>query len=1198
LYLFRKKSMHRKNKFQKLVPLLFITTILLSSFQTPVVTAQGKDGLKRQANAQTGKVSFIGPETGRALPASKALGTFIRPQDPALALAKRFAPEFGIKNPERDLMEIKKKHAEDGRITVRYQQKYQDIPVIGAELIVNTNVNGDLYSINGEVSPNLSLLAQPKIDPEQATQTARQALAMWYQKSPADFVASTPELWIYDESLLRPSKAPAELVWRIEVTAKDAGLSIRELVLVNAQRGNMGLHFNQIDSFWQDHTSTVHIPDLPPTSASGLVPTIEKSSQGSLSLLSVSPEMTLLFAPLVRTYTAEHTSSLPGIFLCDQTDPDCSGEDAHAQAAHKYAIGTSNLYAEQFNRNSIDNHGMTIISTVHYCDLEDPILGCPYFNAFWNGEQMVYGDALDFPLADDVVGHELTHGVTQYESNLFYYYQSGAINESFSDVFGEYYDQTNGYGNDAPDVKWLIGEEVSEEEDFVAIRSMSDPPAFDNPDKISSPLYYKEDGDNGGVHYNSGINNKAVYLMVDGGTFNGKTVVTLGWDKVNAIYYEVNTNLLTSGSDYSDLYYALQQACTNLLGQHGLTSGDCIQVKNAADAVEMNGQPEPNFNTHAPLCNDGSPVNTFFYDNLENGTSNWTFNNGTYLRWQLDSPDGAYARSGFHSLFANGQPGEATDATARLVPILIPTNGYLHFEQAYGFVSLGEEYYLDGGVLEYSTNGGNTWLDAGSLIDYNGYEGSIFTDFGNPLAGRSGFVGASHGYISTRLNLSSLAGQSITFRWRMGLGDFNFFGESWGWWLDDIRVFNCVPFTITGNVGVAGATLTYTGGSTVADGSGNYSFTVPYGWSGTVTPSLGGDAFCPGSKTYNNVTANQTSQNYAHTTCPQFDPMTQWTADYSYNLQQWRVEYHPRLTGDVDGDGDDDIVGFGYDRVLVALSNGANGFAPMTQWTTDFSYNAQGWRTEYHPRLLGDVNGDGRADIVGFGYDRVLVALSTGTSFAPMTQWTTDFSYNAQGWRVEKHPRLLGDVNNDGRDDIVGFGNDRVLVALSTGTSFAPMTQWTTDFSYNAQGWRVESHPRLLGDVNGDGRADIVGFGNDRVLVALSTGTSFAPMSQWTTDFSYNAQQWRVEYHPRLLADVNNDGKDDIVGFGYDRVLVALSNGSGFASMVQATTDYSYNLQQWRVEYHPRLVGDVNDDGKADLVGFGYDRVLVAAAAP
>ena len=93
---------------------------------------------------------------------------------------------------------------------------------------------------------------------------------------------------------------------------------------------------------------------------------------------------------------------------------------------------------------------------------------------------MVYGDAYGFPLGDDVVAHELTHGVTQHESNLFYYYQPGAINESFSDLWGEYYDQTNSEGTDSAGVKWQIGEDVS---GFGAFRSMSAPTAFGDPDK-------------------------------------------------------------------------------------------------------------------------------------------------------------------------------------------------------------------------------------------------------------------------------------------------------------------------------------------------------------------------------------------------------------------------------------------------------------------------------------------------------------------------------------------------------------------------------------------------------------------------------------------------------------------------------------------------------------------------------------------
>jgi len=771
--------LHRR--LLQIISMIVILTIVFSGLPMRSASAQGKDGLKRQVNPQTGRVSFIGPESGHALPASQALGTFIHPQNPAMALAKRFGTEFGLKNPERDLKEMKSHHhqAEDGRITARYQQHYQGVPVLGAELIVNTNANGDLYSMNGEVASDLSLSIQPTTDSEQARQTALQAVAKWYQKTSEDFLVSEPELWIYDESLLRQSTRPSELVWRMEVTPKDVGMPVRELVLVNAQRGSISLHFNQIDTAWNfysNNSSFNHLLNSDQTSADAVVH---------------ENPMFLTFSPLVNTYTANGTSSLPGSFLCNQSQPNCTnGSDPHADAAHKYAIGTFNLYDTQHNRNSIDNNGMIITSTAHYCD---PIL-CPYPNAYWSGTQMVYGDQYGFPLADDVVAHELTHGVTQYESNLFSYYQSGAINESFSDLWGEYYDQTNGLGNDTAGVKWQIGEDVS---GLGAIRNMSDPPALGDPDKMSSPNYYEGEDDNGGVHANAGVNNKAIYLMVDGGSFNGKTVTALGWTKTAAIYYEANTNLLASGADYSDLYYALQQACSNLIGQKGIASGDCTEVKDAVDAVEMNGQPAPNFNTDAPYCDAGNPVTTIFSDDLESGTGNWTFTNGAYPRWQLDSPSyGPYAQSGLHSLYADDYPDAITDASARLTAFSVPSNAYLHFAQAYGFetgYNPGDPtfYNFDGGVLEYSINNGSTWVDAGSLIDFNGYKGTIFTGAGNPLSGHSAFVGASHGYISTRLNLASLAGQTVSFRWRMGLDEAAY---AWGWWVDNIKVYTCTIF--------------------------------------------------------------------------------------------------------------------------------------------------------------------------------------------------------------------------------------------------------------------------------------------------------------------------------------------------------------------------------------------------------------------
>ncbi|HEX5943522.1 MAG TPA: M4 family metallopeptidase, partial [Anaerolineales bacterium] len=490
------------------------------------------------------------------------------------------------------------------------------------------------------------------------------------------------------------------------------------------------------------------------------------------------------YRPLVSTHSAGNATSLPGAFICNQEDPNCSAGDFHAKAAHKYALGTYYLYAARHGRDSINNNGMTIISTVHY--------DTNYDNAFWNGNQMVYGDRYEFPLADDVVAHELTHGITQYESNLFYYYQSGAINESFSDLWGEFYDQTNSQGNDSSEVKWQMGEDVP---DLGELRSLSDPPAYGDPDKMSSSFYYEGEEDNGGVHTNSGVSNKAVYLLVEGGLFNGKTVTALGWNKTAAIYYEVNTKLLSSGADYSDLYYALQQACTNLVGQQEITSSDCVEVRDAIDAVEMNGQPAPNFNTDAPLCPAESVPSMVSIDNLEAGTANWVFQNGALPRWQWDSPLGPYAQSGNHSLYADDSPDTITDASARWAARAIPNDAYLHFAHAYGFESgynPGDPtfHHFDGGVLEYSINSGSTWVDAGALIDFNGYQGTLFTGAGNPLSGRSAFVGDSHGYISTRLNLAALAGKTVAFRWRMGLDEA---AADWGWWVDNVKLYICTP---------------------------------------------------------------------------------------------------------------------------------------------------------------------------------------------------------------------------------------------------------------------------------------------------------------------------------------------------------------------------------------------------------------------
>src|SRR5260221_3831081 len=118
---------------------------------------------------------------------------------------------------------------------------------------------------------------------------------------------------------------------------------------------------------------------------------------------------------------------------------------------------------------------------------------------------MVYGDGC-FLVVDDVVAHELTHGVTQHESGLIYQDQSGAINESFSDTWGEFIDLTNGVGNDSSGVRWLMGEDTSDG----AIRDMKNPPNYFQPDRMSSPYYYYGPDDNGGVDNHRCVRGKAV----------------------------------------------------------------------------------------------------------------------------------------------------------------------------------------------------------------------------------------------------------------------------------------------------------------------------------------------------------------------------------------------------------------------------------------------------------------------------------------------------------------------------------------------------------------------------------------------------------------------------------------------------------------------------------------------------------------
>ena len=315
----------------------------------------------------------------------------------------------------------------------------------------------------------------------------------------------------------------------------------------------------------------------------------------------------------------------------------------------------------------------------------------------------------------------------------------------------------------------------------------------------------------------------------------------------------------------------------------------------------------------------------------------------------------------------------------------------------------------------------------------------------------------------------------------------------------------------------------------------------------------------------------------------------------------WRVDRHPRFVVDLTGDGRADIVGFGDDGVYTALNNGDGMFQPPRFVISDLGVNAS-WRVDRHPRFVVDLTGDGRADIVGFGDDGVYTALNNGDgTFQPPQFVLADFAPNAGGWHLDQHLRLLADVTGDGKADIVGFGTDDVWVSLSNGDgTFQPPQFVLADFTPNAGGWHLDRHLRLLADVTGDGRADIVGFGDDDVWVSLSNGDgTFRPPQFALAGFTPNAGGWHLDRHLRLLTDVTGDGRADIVGFGDDGVWLSLSNGDGtFRPPQFVLADFAPNAGGWHLGQHPRLLADVTGDGAVDIVGFGTDGVWTALGQP
>jgi Zn-dependent metalloprotease len=438
---------------------------------------------------------------------------------------------FQIKTDVKPQVKIVKQQTDSlGQTHFHLQQVYHGLDVYGADFTIHLNKQNDITTYLGRWIPGLEtrkIPTQPRLSRSAVLEKVKKELHVNQLPNPESKLVIYPQekqallTYVVKVSLLEPQPS----YWHFIIDA-NSGKIIQKINAIQNVTGQGKGVFGD--------TKTFEV-----TCQSGGSPCkLEDSTRGKG----------------IRTYDADRadpnsSTSLPGKIITSNstTFNEPAGVDAHTYAAQVF-----DYFKKTFQRNSFDNKGAELISSVH--------VGNKWNNAAWNGKQMLYGDGdgkkfTNLAAGLDVIGHELTHAVTEHTAGLQYFGESGALNESLSDIFGAMVDRED----------WLIGEDIyTPNKKGDALRSMSNPKQFDQPDHYKDR--YKGWQDNGGVHINSGINNKAAHLIAAGGTHYNVTVKGIGREKVEKIYYRALNYYLTSTSNFAQMRQAVIRAATDLYG--------------------------------------------------------------------------------------------------------------------------------------------------------------------------------------------------------------------------------------------------------------------------------------------------------------------------------------------------------------------------------------------------------------------------------------------------------------------------------------------------------------------------------------------------------------------------------------------------------------------------------------------------------
>jgi len=685
---------------------------------------------------------------------------------------------FGIEHPEEELRVVDDFTGRLGHHHTTLEQSYHGVPVLGAILRLHQRPTGEVSAVNGLFIPDLHLDPTPRLTASEAQIIALSLVAKDIRATSLGQLEAGPaKIWVLRTGLAHGIKGQDHLVWEIEITDHKA---IREILYIDAHHGKIVDRFSGIQTIFRQ----IHR----------------------------------------RTY---------GNTVWREGDdfPYSGGDSSTNEEVNELILGSGDIHALFDHLSggtylSWDGHD-ALMHSVQDFTYDD----CP--NAFWNGRMTNFCHGM---AADDIVAHEWTHAYTQSTHNLLYRYQPGALNEAYSDIFGEIADQINGRGSDDPDrqradggcpstdssLRWQIGEDSI----FGTFRDMWNPACFGDPTRVSQGLYYCGDDDSGGVHTNSGIPNHAFALATDGGAFNGFQVTGIGLNRAAAIWWRAMSVYQVPTTDFRDHADLIELACDDLIGavllnlENGEPSGDritaahCTEVAKAMTAVEMRLPPEQC--AYEPLLEPSPPsisgLNVIFSEDFTtdplDGDTGWTTtNSGVYSEyesrnwtWVADPPEGSDGNGALWAIdslvIGDCIPGSDDQSGVMYLdspPVTLPNSGHTFLLVFDHYVAT--EGGWDGGLVEISVDGRAFLRVPTSVFRFNPYNSTLESSADgndNPLAGRWAFTGSDGGSIrgswgQTQIPLDWIAGpgQTVVIRFAFGVDGCNGLD---GWYLDRVQI--------------------------------------------------------------------------------------------------------------------------------------------------------------------------------------------------------------------------------------------------------------------------------------------------------------------------------------------------------------------------------------------------------------------------